>query len=228
MGGATSPAAASPRTTPRTLADRAYEALVRAITRLDLAPGEVLAEKALMERLQIGRTPIREALQRLAMEGLVVHLPNRGMFVSEVTATSVQHIYEFRALIDGHAARLAATRASDQEQARLAALQAALVEATERDDIDDYVARDRDFYDVLAEAARNVYLAEVIPRIFNLHLRLWFFISERTGGWHAIARAHEEMTRAVVEAIARRSPDEAELAMKAYISRRHQDIRELL
>ena len=107
----------------------------------------------------------------------------------------MQHIYEFRSLIDGHAARLAATRASAAEMDDLTALHEALVDATERDDIDTYVLMDRLFYEVLANAAQNVYLAEVIPRIFNLHLRLWFFISKKAGGWHSIARSHEEMTR---------------------------------
>lgn len=220
--------AAAREAAPRSLAERAYDRLVREITRLDLAPGEVLADKALTERFGIGRTPLREALQRLAREGLVVHVPNRGMFVSEISATSVQQIYEFRSLIDGHAARLAATRASPEEMDDLTALHEALVEATERDDIDTYVVMDRLFYEVLARAAQNVYLAEVIPRIFNLHLRLWFFISKRIGGWHSIARSHEEMTRGVADAIRRRNPNEAELAMKAYITRRQQDVRELL
>ena len=220
--------AATHEATPRSLAERAYDLLVREITRLDLAPGTVLADKALTERFEIGRTPMREALQRLAREGLVVHVPNRGMFVSEISATSVQQIYEFRALIDGHAARLAATRASADEMDDLTALHQALVEATERDDIDTYVVMDRLFYEVLARAAQNVYLAEVIPRIFNLHLRLWFFISKRIGGWHSIARSHEEMTRGVADAIRRRNPNEAELAMKAYITRRQQDVRGLL
>ena len=213
---------------PRSLAERAYELLVREITRLELAPGAVLADKALTERFDIGRTPMREALQRLAREGLVVHLPNRGMLVSEISAASVQQIYEFRSLIDGYAARLAATRASESEKNDLRALHEALVAATERDDIDAYVVMDRLFYEVLADAAQNVYLAEVIPRIFNLHLRLWFFISKKVGGWHSIARSHEEMTRGVADAIRRRKPNEAELAMKTYITRRQQDIRKLL
>ena len=216
------------RKAPRSLAERAYELLVREITRLDFAPGEVLADKVLTERFAIGRTPMREALQRLAREGLVVHVPNRGMFVSEISAASVQQIYEFRSLIDGYAARLAATRASPAEMDNLTALHEALVAATESDDIDIYVLMDRLFYDVLAHAAQNVYLAEVIPRIFNLHLRLWFFISKKIGGWHTIARSHEEMTRGVADAIRRRNPNEAEIAMKAYITRRQQDIRELL
>ena len=213
---------------PRSLAEKAYQILVAKIVQLELTPGEPLLEKALIEELEIGRTPIREALQRLAVEGLVVHMPNRGMFVTEVNATNAQHIYEFRSLIEGKAARLAASRASEKEIRDLTTLQLALVEATEADDINRYVDCDRQFYSVLARAAQNIYLAEVIPRLFNLHLRLWFMISERIGNWHDVARAHEEMTKDVVDAITRREPDEAELAIKIYVHRRHQDIRAFL
>ncbi len=213
---------------PRSLAEQAYQLLNAKITRLELAPGGVLVEKALMEDLGIGRTPIREALQRLAMEGLVSHLPNRGMLVADISATSVQHIYEFRALIDGYTARLAATRASEADIRELAALQSGLVRTTEDDDVDCYVLLDRRFYEVLCRAAQNAYIAEVVPRIFNLHLRLWFFIANKLGTWHDIARAHEVMTAGVVEAVRQRDPEAAEQAMTTYITGRHRDIRELL
>lgn len=212
----------------RSLAEKAYKLLVHKITRIVLPPGAPLVEKALSAELGIGRTPLREALQRLAAEGLVNHLPHRGMFVADISATSVQQIYEFRALIDGHAARLAATRATAEDAEELNRLHLALLQATEDDDIDLYVELDRRFYGVLAQGARNIYLAEAIPRIFNLHLRLWFLISTRVGSWHGIARSHEEMTKALAEAIARRDPEEAELAVKTYISRRHHEIRALL
>ena len=213
---------------PRSLAEKAYEMLVRKIVHLEIPPGTVLAEKELIAELGIGRTPIREAMQRLAVEGLLHHLPNRGMFVSEISATSVQQIYEFRELIDGYAARLAAMRASPDDIDSLARLHSALVQATEEDDVDRYVALDRAFYRVLARAATNTYLAEVIPRIFNLHLRLWFFIAQKSGSWHPIATAHEEMTKGVADAVRERDPDAAERAMRAYISRRHEDIRDIL
>lgn len=223
-----SPAPDPEQTSPRSLAEKAYRLLLHKITRLDYPPGAILAEKALISELEIGRTPIREALQRLAIEGLVQHMPNRGMFVAEISASSVQQIYEFRKLIDGYAARLAAVRASDQDIGELQEIQAQLVQATDDDDIDSYVDLDRQFYHGLARAAQNIYLAEVIPRIFNLHLRLWFFISRRRGSWHPIARSHEEMTKQLVGAVARRDPEEAELAVKIYVTRRHQDIRDVL
>ncbi|MFQ5994932.1 MAG: GntR family transcriptional regulator [Acidiferrobacterales bacterium] len=210
------------------LSEKAYQILVKKITRLELAPGTVLAEKALMANLGIGRTPIREALQRLAIEGLASHQPNRGMFVSDVSATSVQYIYEFRALIEGFTARLAAIRSSEEDILELDRLQTQLAAATEENNIDHYVALDHRFHEALARASGNSYLEEVVPRIFNLHLRLWFFISKKTGGWHSTAHSHEEMTKAVVDAVRHRQPEEAEQAMATYISRRHREIKELL
>ena len=213
---------------PTSLAEKAYDELIRRITRLDLPPGTVLAEKSLVEELQIGRTPIREALQRLAMEGLVIHQLNRGMFVSEITYSDVQEIYEFRSLVDGYACRLAAQRATPAKAAKLMELHGALVQATKDDDIDTYVQLDREYYSILSEASKNSFLIETIPRIFNLHLRLWFFISVKIGNWHSIAEAHEIMTHDVAEAIALRDSDRAVLAMKNYISQRHQDLRRQL
>lgn len=222
------PAPASAPAAHRSLSERAYEQLVRMITRLELAPGAVLVERSLMAQLGIGRTPVREALQRLASEGLVTHQPHRGMFVSDIGAADVQQIYEFRTLIDGTAVSLAATRASRAQVAALAEIQAALVQATIDDDIDRYVSNDRAFHEAIAAASQNRLLAEVVPRIFNLHLRLWFYISTKAGGWHDIAHAHEEMTRAVVDGLRRRDANAARVAMESYILRRHQDIRDLI
>ncbi|MEO7810686.1 MAG: GntR family transcriptional regulator [Usitatibacter sp.] len=212
----------------RSLAERAYELLVRKITRLALAPGSVLVDKTLMEELGIGRTPIREAMQRLAIEGLVDHLPNRGMLVSEITATGVQQIYEFRAVLDGYAAWLAAARATPEQIREMSAAHKRLVRATEDDDINEFVEGDRDFYRVLSAAAHNSLVADSIPRIFNLHLRLWFYISAKLGDWHSLAASHQEMTREVVDALTSRDADRARAAMETYVSRRHQDIKKVL
>ena len=216
------------RQQPRSLAEEAYELLVRKITRLEAEPGSVLVERDLMAEFGIGRTPMREALQRLAIERLVNHLPNRGMFVSEITATSVQQIYEFRAMIDGHAAWFAATRATPEQIRALGDLQKELVRATEDNEIDAYVDADRQFYRVLADAAHNAWLADSIPLIFNLHLRLWFFISRRVGSWEGIARSHEVMTRDVVAALSWRDADKAKAAMETYVNARLNDIKAIL
>ncbi len=212
----------------RSQAERAYWLLVDRIIRLELPPGAVLLDRELTVELGIGRTPVREALQRLAGEGLVVHYPHRGMVVAEISATSTRDIYEFRSLIDSEAARLAAMRRTDAEAERLANLASALSDFASGSDVDRYVGADRAFYDAMGGACRNVYIAETIPRIFNLHLRLWFYISQMRGGWHALAEAHSAMAVETAEAIRAQDPDRAALSVRAYISQRQKDMRALI
>ncbi len=216
----------------RSQAERAYWLVVERIIRLELPPGSVLLDRELTAELGIGRTPVREALQRLAGEGLVVHYPHRGMVVSEISATSTRDIYEFRSLIDSEAARLAAMRRSDVEADRLIRLAADLTEhaagGPSGGNVDRYVGADRAFYDAMGEACRNVYIAETIPRIFNLHLRLWFYISQMQGGWRALAEAHSAMATETAEAIRAQDPDRAALSVRAYISQRQKDMRALI
>jgi len=96
------------------------------------------------------------------------------------------------------------------------------------DDINEFVEGDRHFYRVLSAAARNTFVADSIPRVFNLHLRLWFYISHKIGEWRSLALSHQEMTREVSDAVAHRDSTRARAAMEAYIGRRHQDIKDTL
>ncbi|HRY06759.1 MAG TPA: GntR family transcriptional regulator [Hyphomicrobiaceae bacterium] len=217
-----------PEPEPRSLCELAYQLLVRMITSLELEPGSVIAERELISRLGIGRTPIREALQRLCVEGLVVHRPNYGMFVSEIAPSSVQQIYEFRAIIDSHLVRLAAQRASPEQIANLLAICRDLKAATRTDDLDHYIALDRQFYELLTHLSHNDLITEVVERIFHLHVRLWFFISTREGGTRRVAKAHAEMASEVAKAIARRDGEAAAKAIETYVAKRHLDITKLL
>ena len=128
--------------------------------------------------------------------------------------------------IEGQAARIAAIEATEREIRELTTLHLALVEATEEDDINRYVDCDREFYSCLSRAAQNIYLGEVI-RGYLICISVCVY-NFGTFSWHDIARAHEEMTKDVVDAISRRNPEEAELAIKIYVHRRHKDIRAFL
>jgi len=213
---------------PRSLGEHAYELLVNKITRLELPPGTVLAERGLIDQLGIGRTPIREALQRLSVEGLVCHLPHRGMYVCEISEESVQQIFELRSMIDGNTARLAAQRATEVHIHELERLDSQLAGSIDKDDIDSFVYADRRFHLTLAEATQNIHIGEVMPRIFHQQLRLLFFISRKIGDWHQIARNHEDMAHTLVDAVSRRQPEEAELAMRLYLIRQQQEVMSLL
>ena len=209
-------------------AAKAYWILADRIIRLDLTPSSVLHDRDLMAEIGIGRTPVREALQRLSVEGLVTHYPHRGMVVSEITATNTRDIYEFRRLIDSEAARLAAMRRSREEAETLETLAHRLEDSAHEDKVNQYIMVTRELYDVLGRACNNAYLAETIPRIFNLHMRLWFFISMKEDNWLRLALSHSEMAENMAEAIAAKDPDAAALAVKSYIGERQKDIRRLI
>ena len=93
-----------------TLSERAYYAIRDLIVRIELAPGDVIREDVLQDRLGIGRTPIREALQRLARDQFVTVIPRRGMLVSGVDVTELSMLYETRMILEPYATRLACAR----------------------------------------------------------------------------------------------------------------------
>src|SRR5512135_2592148 len=113
----------SPRTGKAgSFADRAYDAIRELIVTLELPPGAVVREPELTERLGVGRTPVREALRRLAQERLVEVYPRRGIFVTPVNIRDLASLSEVRAVLESHAARLAAERATAEERGELAEL----------------------------------------------------------------------------------------------------------
>src|SRR5215207_10142072 len=100
----------------RLFAERAYHELRDRIVTLRLPPGTVLREDALMRELEIGRTPLREAVKRLALENLVAVQPRRGTFVSAVETADIVHITAVRAELEGYAAELAAHNMDDERR----------------------------------------------------------------------------------------------------------------
>src|SRR2546430_5848274 len=107
---------------PVSLAEKAYHAIRDLIVALELAPGAVIEERELMERLGIGRTAVREALRRLAYERLVEVYPRRGMFVTGVDVRELARLSEVRLVLEPEAARLAAERATEGDRDTLAGL----------------------------------------------------------------------------------------------------------
>src|SRR5436853_2396497 len=101
------------------LADRAYIELRDRIVTLRIAPGEPIDEDRLGQELEMGRTPVREAIKRLALENLVTVFPRRGTFASEINITDLADISDVRIQLEGHAAYRAAERLSDSQRAEL-------------------------------------------------------------------------------------------------------------
>ena len=104
------------------LSEKAYHLIKEKIVRLELKPLSVIDEQALQEDLNLGRTPIREALHRLAAEGLVIIAPRRGMFVADISITDLQKVFQVRMVLEGFCARLAAQKATEEQIAQMDAV----------------------------------------------------------------------------------------------------------
>jgi DNA-binding GntR family transcriptional regulator len=176
------------------LADRAYEAIRELIITLELEPGAVINERELIERIGIGRTPVREALRRLAHEHLVEAYPRRGMFVTGVDVRELARLSEVRAVLEAEAARLAAERATDAERSELRGLIAEIAA-----DLDDrgLMELDERIHRAIYRCSHNDLLEDTLERYYTLALRIWMIALDRQ---HELKDAVGEH-RALLEAI---------------------------
>ncbi len=195
------------------LSRQAYEQLRDQILTLQRAPGELLDESELMSELTLGRTPIREALQRLSCEGLVIIRPRRGTYVANLTLTDMQQIFELRQELEGYAAALAADRATEADLLALDRALTPLDLMPEGADNSECIEVDRAFHRAVAKSTHNKFLENYLGRMYNLNLRLWYFALPKLGP----VRDAVEQHRAVLNAIHCRDSHIAESAMRKHV-----------
>ena len=181
----------------RSLTDRAYVALEEMICTLRLEPGEVLSEGALSETLRIGRTPVREALQRLAREGLVTVLPRRGVLVSEFNVKKQLRMLEVRRELERLMARSAAIRATDEERTRFEAIARAMHASADAGDDIGFMRLDHELNVLVSETNRNEFASEAISLMAGLSRRFWFMHHRQAGDLSRIARLHADIAVAI-------------------------------
>ncbi len=154
-----------------TLAEQAYQQLRDRIVRLEFAPGDVLREDELRATLGIGRTPIREAIQRLAREHFVVVVPRQGMFVAGIDVSELSMLFETRTVLEPYAARLAASRGEEAHwDSMTAALDGTLAALSDPADL---LAIDRRCHELIWEAAGNRFLLDTLDTLYAQSDRLW-------------------------------------------------------
>jgi DNA-binding GntR family transcriptional regulator len=156
-----------------TLAERAYDLAEAQIVTLALPPGTVFSEGELGERLGIGRTPLREALQRLAVYGLVESIPRRGVRVTDIDVAGVQALLETRRALDRLVAAAAARRAAPAQRADLAVWADEIESAAADGDVPRFLAADRAADDLLCASARNAFAARALAPLQAHCRRLW-------------------------------------------------------
>jgi DNA-binding GntR family transcriptional regulator len=207
----------------RSQGERAYLLIRDQIVTLKLAPGAVIEEAHLRQELGLGRTPIREALQRLAHENLVTFVPHRGTFVCDINLTDLHRLTEVRVEMEGYAARLAAERGSAGDRAAMEALMQEL-ETIDESDAHTLIRLDQRIHRQVYRATRNAFLQAMLEESFNLSLRIWFLGLDRGVRLKEAVEEHRQLLDAIVSRDARK----AEAVMRQHITGFEHAIRKVL
>jgi len=194
-----SPVEVAPIAQAQSLTDRAYSELEEMIVTLKLAPGAAVSEAELSNHLGIGRTPIREALQRLARERLVTILPRRGIMVSEINVGRQLRLHEARREIERLIARTAAKRATDEQRARFRELARDFEKSARVNDDVTFMRTDREFNLLCSSASHNEFAAGAMSLMHGLSRRFWYIHYKQTADMPLTAKLHADIARAIAD-----------------------------
>src|SRR5260221_2234672 len=181
------------------LTEKAYRLIEELIVTLQIAPGTVVSEASLSDRLSIGRTPIREALQRLARERLVVVLPRRGIMVSEINVRTQLRLLEVRRELERLIARSAARRAGDAQRQQFRAIAEAMAAAARSNDDITVMPFDRELDLLELEAARNEFATGAMTLMHGLSRRFWYIHYREVADLPLAARLHAALALAIAD-----------------------------
>ena len=198
-----------------TAAERAYELLKEKIVTTRMKPGAMIEEAALVNDLGLGRTPVREALKRLEAERLVVVLPRRGMYVSDVTLAELRELEEVRVPLEILSARLAVRRITPSQ---LEELECLLAELADHHEVGEHASErslemDRRLHELVWRAGGNSLLEAECARLFNLSLRMWYMLVDRLEP----SDFHEELFGEIFAAAREKDEQRAEDAIRNHI-----------
>ena len=180
-----------------TMTDKAYALIEELIVTLQLAPGAVLSEVVLANRLSTGRTPVREALQRLSRDGLVNILPRRGVLVSEMDLSAQLRLLEVRRELERLMARGAAKRATPDERKEFAEIAQGMRLAAEKEDGLAFMRLDQQFNMSISAASRNEFATRAMGLMHGLSRRFWYQHYKQAADLPLAARLHAEVAEAV-------------------------------
>lgn len=187
------------------LRELVFESLREAIISAQLRPGERMMEIQLAEEMGVSRTPIREAIRKLELEGLVVMVPRKGAYVAGLSLKDIADVFEIRRALEGLAAELAADRITEEELETLERYLVVIAEQIDNGDIEKVVQTDTDFHTQLYQASRNSRLSQIIN---NLREQIQRFRTTSLSYPGRMKEALEEH-RKIVEAISGRDGETA-------------------
>mgnify|MGYP001793181143 FL=1 len=207
MSGAESGARAS-------LGERAFHEIRKMIIRLDLAPGDVVREADLESTLGMSRTPIREALQRLARDHFVTVIPRRGMFVSAIDVSELPTLYETRAVMEPYVARVAASRGTDADWDEMR-------EVLDETEVpgktpEELIELDRRCHEIIWRAADNRFLTDTLDTLYAQSDRLWHMYLADVADMHDAVDQHGTIHDALRAGHPRKAADLVEAHVRAF------------
>lgn len=183
----------------QTLTEQAYRRIEEQIVTLRLRPGDVLSEQMLSAALKIGRTPIREALQRLAREGLITILPRKGVLVSDINPRNQLLVLEVRREIERLLSRAGAERATPEQRERLREIAQGMDRAAKTNDDISFMRLDGEFNALMIEASHNDYAARSMKLLQGLSRRFWYMHYREAADLPLCARLHANQARAIAQ-----------------------------
>jgi DNA-binding GntR family transcriptional regulator len=181
-----------------TLADQAYDLVEQMIVTLELVPGSIFSENELSERIGIGRTPLREALQRLAEDRLVMVLPRKGLMVTEINFVEYLALLETRRVLDHLVATKAARRATPEQRHALCYCAASMRDVAHTSHLDEFMRLDRACDEILEAASRNPFATKALGPL-HAHCRRFWYRYQHGGDLARSAELHTGMMLAVAE-----------------------------
>jgi DNA-binding GntR family transcriptional regulator len=199
------------------MADYAYDYIKDRIISQEFPPASPVDAKQLMKRLEMGRTPLREALQRLAFEKLITISPRRGAFVSDISIIQLQQAFDARLLVERCTSRIAATTMTEEQVAILRDLFKDTDEIASRGDYMASISIDQKFHYLIAEASHNEYLRDFLTMLLPVTMRFWHHVHSLAKDSGAKIREVHQRHLLIIDALASGNPDVAERAMTNHI-----------
>lgn len=206
------------------LRDVVFNTLRQAILRGELKPGERLMEIHLADRLGVSRTPIREAIRKLELEGLVTMIPRRGAEVARITEKNLRDVLEVRRALDAFSCELACDRITKKEEEELHRACEEFVSATTTRDATVIAAADVKLHDIIVRAAGNERLTELINNLSEQMYRYRIEYIKDTDNYDRLIEEH----RIIYESIVKKDKQTAARTVKLHIDNQERSILKLL
>ena len=199
----------------KSLRQKAYERIKKAIVTLRFEMGKSLNEKELSSEFKLGRTPIREALQQLANEGLVVIVPRKGAYVSTLSLSDFQKLLDTRIMLETHCARRASPRITGETLGGLRDLMSGMEPLIAARDIDALLSIDRQIHMAVVRGLDNEYIEQIASQLYDRVARLWYLSFKNLDEPELRTRLLSHQL--IIDALDRRDPDAAEKAVRNHI-----------